>query len=381
MSSKDNRILFNRERHQQIDETARNNYNTLNKEIIDLTNKHNQEFAELKKYVSDGKNLLAATLAANWITWASATDKFEIFSENIKLILDGTNATQAQVLATTGAENTGNKIYFSSKTAGINENGTRTGIRLHGTMTNHTGWFSENEITTGTTLSVTIPEGYHKNGYVQVDTTKAYNNGKDAGYAQGVTDTKKGNATKAQVLSGCTFTSSSAGVGVEGEMPNKHAWKGPIVVTGKTTATTREVYKISIPAGYHNGSGYVYANADDAIDNARRAGYDDGLDAGKPSKSVSIPMLCSNRGESMNAYTTEINLTNFKDNGFNTVSWTAFGGGHGAYTTLYGKNSSGNYVKVSDKTSIKLSDYSAIKYQHNYKGGDGAYTISVSINP
>ena len=92
-------------------------------------------------------------------------------------------------------------------------------------------------------------------------------------------------------------------------------------------------------------------------------------------------MLCSNRGESMNAYTTEINLTNFKDNGFNTVSWTAFGGGHGAYTTLYGKNSSGNYVKVSDKTSIKLSDYSAIKYQHNYNGGDGAYTISVSINP
>ena len=65
-------------------------------------------------------------------------------------------------------------------------------------------------------------------------------------YNAGVTATKVGNATTAHVLSGKTFTNGS-GVGLSGGMVNRAAW------TSTPTAST----KVTIPAGYHNGSGYV----------------------------------------------------------------------------------------------------------------------------
>ena len=86
------------------------------------------------------------------------------------------------------------------------------------------------------------------NTYRYVNATNVYNKGK----ADGVTETKKGNAIAAQVLDGQYFTSLSAGVNVKGTMPNKGAWTS----TGATAnATTTK--NITIPAGYHNGSGYV----------------------------------------------------------------------------------------------------------------------------
>ena len=62
----------------------------------------------------------------------------------------------------------------------------------------------------------------------------------------GASNSKVGNATQAQVLSGKTFTNAS-GVGLTGTMTNQGAW------TNTPTAST----KVKIPAGYHNGSGYV----------------------------------------------------------------------------------------------------------------------------
>ena len=66
-------------------------------------------------------------------------------------------------------------------------------------------------------------------------------------YNAGVTATKKGTATAAQVLTGYTFTNSSS-VGASGTMANKGAVTGSITTSGGS---------YTIPAGYHNGSGKV----------------------------------------------------------------------------------------------------------------------------
>ena len=66
------------------------------------------------------------------------------------------------------------------------------------------------------------------------------------GYNAGVTATKKGTAVVADVLKDKTFTNSS-GVNLTGTMANNGAWTGATTGTGNVT----------IPAGYHNGSGYV----------------------------------------------------------------------------------------------------------------------------
>ena len=55
-----------------------------------------------------------------------------------------------------------------------------------------------------------------------------------------------GTAAPGQVLSGKTFTNSST-VGATGTMPNKGAWKN----------TPSNKGKVTIPEGYHNGSGYI----------------------------------------------------------------------------------------------------------------------------
>lgn len=57
---------------------------------------------------------------------------------------------------------------------------------------------------------------------------------------------KVGTATAANVLSGKTFTNSS-GIGLTGTMKNNGAW----------TNTPTSKGKVAIPAGHHNGSGYV----------------------------------------------------------------------------------------------------------------------------
>ena len=62
----------------------------------------------------------------------------------------------------------------------------------------------------------------------------------------GVNQTKVGTAVASDVLTGKTFTNSS-GIGISGSMPNKAAWTNTPTAKGKVT----------IPAGYHNGSGYV----------------------------------------------------------------------------------------------------------------------------
>jgi len=79
-----------------------------------------------------------------------------------------------------------------------------------------------------------------------------------------------GDATPSQVLAGKTFTSNS-GVGISGTMPNKSAWSSTPTAPGKVT----------IPTGYHNGSGYVDTSAV----------YNKGITDGKTS--ATLTKVCS----------------------------------------------------------------------------------------
>lgn len=72
-------------------------------------------------------------------------------------------------------------------------------------------------------------------------------------YNEGVSDTKVGTAVASHVLYPDTFTSAN-GVGTTGSMPNRGAWTSS--VTPSSSAQT-----VTIPQGYHNGSGYVSVGA------------------------------------------------------------------------------------------------------------------------
>ena len=79
--------------------------------------------------------------------------------------------------------------------------------------------------------SYTIPKGYH--------------DGSGKVTANSLASQTAATANASQILSGRTAYVN--GAKVTGSMPNKGAWTGRIGVNGKVT----------IPAGYHNGSGYV----------------------------------------------------------------------------------------------------------------------------
>lgn len=132
------------------------------------------------------------------------------------------NATEGQVLS-------GQTFYSTDP-----EN------KLTGTMTNR-GAVSGSVAAGGT---YTIPAGYH-NG---------------SGKVTGGHDTLSGNATVGNVLSGSTFYSNSATTKQTGTMTNRGAWNGNVAPGASVT----------IPAGYHNGSGKVTASA---ADNMPLAGY------------------------------------------------------------------------------------------------------------
>lgn len=90
-----------------------------------------------------------------------------------------------------------------------------------------------------------------------------YGNRYTEGYNNGVSATKKGNATASQVLDGRTFTNSSS-VGIEGTMPNRGALNWSASNTTKT-----------VSAGYYSGG---------TLDS--RPSYTAGYNAGKAAASI-----------------------------------------------------------------------------------------------
>lgn len=107
-------------------------------------------------------------------------------------------------------------------------------------------------------------------------------------YEDGKKSAMVGTATAGNVLSGKTFTNTSQ-IGASGSMPNRGAW----------TANTVNGNNVAIPAGYHNGSGYVSGSGAfnagvTAADNRAnpnsvnyKTGYNAGYAVGQGSVSVS----------------------------------------------------------------------------------------------
>jgi len=74
----------------------------------------------------------------------------------------------------------------------------------------------------------------------------------------------KGNAETGDVLAGKTFSNKQSNA-LTGSMPNNGAW----------SASTSGSGSVTIPAGYHNGSGTVSGSA------SYNSGYTDGVSSGK----------------------------------------------------------------------------------------------------
>ena len=108
-----------------------------------------------------------------------------------------------------------------------------TGAEITGTMTNNGAWTS----TQTSNGSVTIPAGYHNgSGKVTVNVSST------------TTIPTDGDAATSDVLTGKTFY--SGGSKKTGAMTNQGAWS--------TTKTSNG--SVTIPAGFHNGSGKVTVN-------------------------------------------------------------------------------------------------------------------------
>lgn len=112
---------------------------------------------------------------------------------------------------------------------------------INDSATAATSTWSSNKINTGLT---------NINVYVGTDGKIHFTN--SAGTDSALSFNKaSGTATAAQVLTGYTFSNNS-GTGLDGSMTNRGAWTPSNINPGGS---------VTIPAGYHNGSGKVTANA------------------------------------------------------------------------------------------------------------------------
>ena len=116
------------------------------------------------------------------------------------------------------------------------------------TISPDSGYYLSSVSVGAVTSSSGIGQTIYNDGYSAGNTA-----GYTSGYSAGVSDTKVGTAGAAQVLSGYTFTNVSS-VGAPGSMPNRGAW-----TTSVTPSSASQT--VTIPEGYHNGSGYVSVGA------------------------------------------------------------------------------------------------------------------------
>lgn len=164
-------------------------------------------------------------------------------------------------------------------------------------------------------------------------------------------------ASAAQVLSGYTaLTKDSNDDPISGTMANRGAWTSGSSGSGH----------IAIPAGYHNGSGYVDCSgaynagvtAADARVNTSSANYKAGYNAGKASiTSKSINVTIPYQGEYGRAATTKYNVghtivaAGVKDVRFGGSHYDPTSGANGWHSSAYvGCTYSGTTFTVNCKT-------------------------------
>lgn len=140
-----------------------------------------------------------------------------------------------------------------------------SGVNQSGTMTNRGAWNGTITLTSSTSGTVTIPSGFHSgSGKVTATVSDAdliASNIRSGKNILGVTGTlieATGNANTSDVLSGKTF-SKAGSAGLTGTMPNQ----GAKIITPSTVNQ-------AIPAGYHNGSGYVKGDSNLIASNIKK---------------------------------------------------------------------------------------------------------------
>ena len=159
------------------------------------------EITNLKKSVSDGKSAVASAITGMGVSTESDAT-FETIAENVGKI-----------------------------TPEVTINGSVSGS-WNGTTFNYGG---------GASATANINEKNQKT--------------KSASFYGGST-TVGGNASASDVLSGKTFSSNSAGRAINGAMTNRGTYTYDMW-SKHTSSGVDQNLKVTIPSGYHNGSGYV----------------------------------------------------------------------------------------------------------------------------
>lgn len=155
----------------------------------------------------------------------------------------------------------------------------------------------------------------------------------------------KGNAEAGDVLAGKTFSNKQSNA-LTGTMPNNGAW----------SSSTSGAGTVTIPAGYHNGSGTVSGSA--SYNSGYYAGYTNGHNQGVTDgiNSVNIDFFCAWAGSSNNGWDCNGNSlwnTQLKrNNAGNFISNFTRGWGGGNNRTITVK---ANCTMVSNKGTWNLN--------------------------
>ena len=182
------------------------NNNQASIQLLQNTLHNRNEIEELKKSVSDGKSSVAGAITGMGVATA-ADASFETMAENVENIKPTVNAGGSVSGSWSGAT-----FYYGGGGGGS--------ASING----------KNTVSTSCTFST-------KN------------------------TTVGGNAVASEVLSGKTFSSDNAGRAVNGTMTNRGAYAYDIFCVSKNGASDYSGLKVTIPKGYHNGSGYIRAHS------------------------------------------------------------------------------------------------------------------------
>lgn len=161
-----------------------------------------------------------------------------------------------------------------------------------------------------------------------------------------------GDATVNQVIQGATFSNASE-TGLTGTMKNNGAW----------TASTTGSENVKIPAGYHNGEGYVsgagaynkgVSDADGRV-NTDSASYKDGYNNGKSEGSITSIQGVGSANQNITTIPGELYICFGLGNNVNgNIAWSISGA-----TSLWGTggNSGGQQARVNLVRATSTSMY------------------------
>lgn len=161
-----------------------------------------------------------------------------------------------------------------------------------------------------------------------------------------------GDATVNQVIQGATFSNASE-TGLTGTMKNNGAW----------TASTTGSENVKIPAGYHNGEGYVsgagaynkgVSDADGRV-NTNSASYKDGYNNGKSEGSITSIQGVGSANQYITTIPGELYICFGLGNNVNgNIAWSISGA-----TSLWGTggNSGGQQARVNLVRATSTSMY------------------------